>query len=51
MTLDAWLRAAIDDATRRGLPELKPLLEALARSTRALRDARFSGRADDPTHD
>lgn len=39
MTVDAWLKSAIDDAERRGLPELKPLLETLARSTRALREA------------
>ncbi|HEX6972776.1 MAG TPA: hypothetical protein VF147_00160 [Vicinamibacterales bacterium] len=39
MTVDAWLKAAIDDAERRGLAELKPLLETLARSTRALREA------------
>ena len=38
MTIDAWLKAAIDDAERRGLRELKPLLETLARSTRALRE-------------
>ena len=38
MTIEAWLTAAIEDAERRGLPELKPLLETLARSTRALRD-------------
>jgi hypothetical protein len=37
--VDAWLAAAIDDAERRGLPELKPLLEALAKSTIALRTA------------
>jgi hypothetical protein len=35
----AWLAAAIDDAERRGLPELKPLLEGLAKSTAALRAA------------
>ena len=45
MTIDAWLRAAIDDAERRGLPELKPLLEALARATRALRAADFNENA------
>ena len=39
MDVDAWLQAACEDADRRGLPELKPLLEALARSLRALRDA------------
>ena len=37
--VDAWLAAACADAERRGLPELKPLLEALARSTEALRIA------------
>ena len=39
MTIDDWLRAACDDAEKRGLPELKPLLETLARSMAALRDA------------
>ena len=39
MTVDSWLTAAIADAERRGLPELKPLLETLARSTAALRRA------------
>ena len=39
MTIDTWLKAACDDAERRGLPDLKPLLETLARATAALRDA------------
>jgi hypothetical protein len=39
MTIDAWLKAACEDAERRGLPELKPLLETLARATAALREA------------
>ena len=39
MTIESWLQAAVADAERRGLPELKPLLEALARSTKLLRDA------------
>jgi hypothetical protein len=39
MTIDAWLKAACDDADRRGVPELKPLLESLARSMAALREA------------
>jgi len=39
MTIDAWTSAAIADAERRGLPELRPLIEALAQATRALRDA------------
>jgi hypothetical protein len=42
MTIDAWLQAAIADAERRGLPELKPILETLARATRALRAADFN---------
>ena len=37
MTVDSWLKAAIADAEQRGLPELKPLLEALARATTRLR--------------
>ena len=37
--VEAWLAAAIADAERRGLPELKPLLETMARSTAALRVA------------
>jgi hypothetical protein len=36
---DAWLKAACQDADRRGLPQLKPLLEGLAHSTAALREA------------
>jgi hypothetical protein len=34
-----WLTRSIADAERRGVPELKPLLESLARSLQALRDA------------
>jgi IS5 family transposase len=34
-----WLAHAIADAEARGLSGLKPLLEGLARSTQALRDA------------
>ena len=45
MTIDAWLEAAIADAERRGIPELRPILEALARSTRALRAADFNDNA------
>jgi hypothetical protein len=49
MTVDQWLQSALADADRRGLPALKPVLEALARATRALRAADFnddaSGRA------
>jgi len=42
MTVESWLQAAIADAERRGLPALKPLLEALARATTALRAADFN---------
>jgi hypothetical protein len=34
-----WLAHAIAEAEARGLSELTPLLETLARSTQALRDA------------
>jgi hypothetical protein len=37
MTIESWLQAAIADAEQRGLPDLKPLLEALAKATAALR--------------
>jgi hypothetical protein len=36
---------AIHDAERRGLPELKPLLEALARATSSLRTAEWNADA------
>jgi hypothetical protein len=39
MQVAAWLAHATADAEARGLPDLKPLLETLARSTQALRDA------------
>jgi hypothetical protein len=51
MSVEEWLKAAIADAERRGLPELKPLLEGLAQATKALRAARFGGQANGPTDD
>lgn len=53
MTVDAWLASAQQDAERRGLEALKPLLETLARSTIGLRraaDERLpaAGRTEDP---
>ena len=48
VTVKTWLDSAIQDAERRGLPALKPLLEALARSTAALRTADWNA---DPTGD
>ena len=46
MDLQEWLRSACADADRRGLPELKPLLEALVRSTLSLRRADDELRAE-----
>jgi hypothetical protein len=46
MTIDQWLQDAQADAERRGLPELKPLLEALARATTALRAGDFNSHAN-----
>jgi len=46
MTIDAWLKAAMADAEHRGLPEMKSILETLARATAALRAADFNDRAD-----
>jgi hypothetical protein len=42
MKIESWLKAAVADAEARGLPDLKPLLEALARATAALRQADFN---------
>ena len=42
MTIDAWLAAALADAERRWLSDLRPLLEGLAAATRALREADFN---------
>lgn len=41
-----WLEHAVQDAERRALPGLKPLLEALALATSALRTADWN---DDAT--
>ena len=43
-----WLRSAIDDARRRGLPELEPFLESLAQSLAALRTADAEYAAEPP---
>jgi len=42
MTIEDWLQCAVADADRRGLLELKPLLEALAKSVAAVRAADFN---------
>jgi hypothetical protein len=46
MTIKIWLETAIQDAERRGLPALRPMLEALAKATSALRGADWNS---DPT--
>lgn len=46
MQVDAWLEAALRDADRRGLPDLHPLLAALARATAALREADWNETLD-----
>jgi hypothetical protein len=52
MDVRAWLERAAADAESRGLRELRPLLETLARSTQALRDAdREFGHPAAPTDD
>jgi hypothetical protein len=45
MTIKTWLEVATQDAERRGLPALKPLLETLARATATLRAADWNGDA------
>ena len=39
MTVDTWLKLALEDADRRGLPEIKPLLEGVAKAMRDIRAA------------
>ena len=46
MSIDTWLTSAMSDADRIGLPDLKPLLESLAESTRALRAADWNEGTD-----
>jgi len=43
--LKAWLESALQDADRRQLPALRPLLEGLARSTALLRAADWNPEA------
>lgn len=46
MTIEQWLTNACEDAERRGLPDLKGLLEGLAGAARALREAQGSATGD-----
>jgi hypothetical protein len=45
--LESWLEQALQDTDRRQLPALRPLLEALSRSTSLLRDADWNLEATD----
>jgi hypothetical protein len=47
MTIQDWLRHAVEDARARNLPALVPLLEGLAKSTMALREADAAARLAD----
>lgn len=49
MTIKVWLENAVQDAERRGLPALRPLLEALARATSALRASDWNFDATGPS--
>jgi hypothetical protein len=49
MTVDAWLRAAVADASGRGLSDIEPLLKTLGQATRALRAADFNDHASGAT--
>jgi hypothetical protein len=51
MTLDDWYDAASEDADRRGVPELKPLIDVLRQATRQLRDADWNDDARGPEAD
>ena len=46
MTLESWLAYAREDATRRGIDGLAPLLDTLVAATRALREADWNTAAD-----
>ena len=45
MTIKAWLETAIQDAEKKNLTGLRPMLEALARATSALRSADWNSDA------
>jgi hypothetical protein len=50
MTIKVWLDTAIQDAERRNLPALRPMLETFARATSALRSADWNFDATDQQH-
>ena len=49
MTVAEWLAQATADAERRGLPDLVPALEGLAKATEALRAADWNDDASAAT--
>jgi hypothetical protein len=49
MTVAEWLAKAKEDALSRGLPDLVPALEGLAKATDALRQADWNDDADGAT--
>ena len=51
MTIKVWLDSAVQDAERRGLAALRPLLESLAQATSALRTADWNADATGASHD
>jgi hypothetical protein len=51
MDVARWLAHAVADAEARGLPQLKPLLETLAKSTAALRAAEHADQAEQAAPD
>jgi hypothetical protein len=50
VTIKAWLDNAVQDAERRGLPALRPLLESLAQAASALRTADWNADATGESH-
>jgi hypothetical protein len=51
VTIKVWLDSAAQDAERRGLSALRPLLESLAQATSALRTADWNADATGASHD
>ena len=49
MTIAEWLAAAKADAEKRGLPELIPMLDGLAKATERLRAADWNDKPDQET--
>jgi hypothetical protein len=50
VTIKVWLESAVQDAERRGLSALRPLLESLAQATSALRTADWNTDATGASH-